>query len=89
MLGDGLQGELGWDGLTEREQAVAARVAIGMTNREIAQEMHLATSTVKSHLSNSMVKLGVTNRTQVALVAIRADTPVVRKMTARVYPEAG
>ena len=38
-----------WDHLTEREQAVVARVAIGMTNREIAQELHLAISTAKSH----------------------------------------
>ena len=85
----GWQGEQGWDGLTEREKAVAARVVIGMTNREIAQEMHLATSTIKAHLSNTMLKLGVANRTQVALVALRADSPAVREMTARVYPETG
>jgi DNA-binding NarL/FixJ family response regulator len=85
----GWQGELGWMALTEREQAVAARVAIGMTNREIAQELHLATSTIKTHLTNTMLKLGVTNRTRVALVALRADSPAVREMTERVYPEAG
>jgi len=76
-----------WDHLTEREQAVVARVAIGMTNREIAQEMHLAISTAKSHLSSAMLKLGVTNRTQAALIALHADSPMVREITARVYPD--
>ena len=75
MVGSvGWQEEQGWDRLTEREKAVVARVATGMTNREIAKEMYLATATVKAHLSRAMSKLGVTNRTQAALIA-PADSP--------------
>jgi DNA-binding NarL/FixJ family response regulator len=83
----GWQEEQGWDRLTEREKAVVARVATGMTNREIAKEMYLATATVKAHLSRAMSKLGVTNRTQAALIAPRQQ-PIFREMTARVSPGA-
>ena len=41
---------------------------MGMTNREIAAEVNLAVTTVKSHLSSIYKKLGVANRTQAAMV---------------------
>ncbi|MFT4167211.1 MAG: response regulator transcription factor [Microlunatus sp.] len=53
--------------LTERERAVAEAVARGLTNAEIASELHLGLATVKTHLININVKLGTTNRVQVAL----------------------
>lgn len=55
-------------GLTDREQAVAERVARGLTNAEIARELHVGLATVKTHLVNINIKLGTTNRVQVALL---------------------
>ena len=54
--------------LTDRERAVAEGVARGWTNAEIARELHLGLATVKTHLININVKLGTTNRVQVALL---------------------
>jgi len=56
--------------LTLREREVLRCVGLGMTNIEIAAELHLARSTVKSHLSSAFVKLGVSNRTQAAVVML-------------------
>lgn len=54
--------------LTERERVVAEGVARGWTNAEIASELHLGLATVKTHLININIKLGTTNRVQVALL---------------------
>ena len=54
--------------LTNREQAVAERVSRGLTNAEIARELHVGLATVKTHLVNINTKLGTTNRVQVALL---------------------
>ncbi|MFG2224857.1 response regulator [Streptomyces sp. NPDC048644] len=56
------------DRLTERERAVAGCVAQGSTNAQIAAELHLSTAGVKLHLSRTLAKLGVGNRTQLALL---------------------
>jgi LuxR family maltose regulon positive regulatory protein len=50
--------------LSERELEVLRRVAAGYSNQEIAQDLVIAVSTVKRHLSNIYGKLGVGNRTQ-------------------------
>ncbi|MFV0257389.1 MAG: response regulator [Acidimicrobiales bacterium] len=55
--------------LTEREEEVLATVARGRTNAEIADELHISLSTVKTHLSSLMTKLGVRNRVEIALWA--------------------
>lgn len=60
------------DRLTEREEQIAAAVATGMTNAEIARQSFLSEATVKTHLTNAMTKLGATNRVQLALVVDRA-----------------
>ena len=49
-------------GLTEREQDVAALVAEGMTNKEIASVLYLTAKTVEYHLGNTFAKLGLANR---------------------------
>jgi DNA-binding NarL/FixJ family response regulator len=59
------------DALTDRERDVLRLVARGAENSEIAQELHLSSSTVKSHLSAIYDKLGVENRVQAAVLAIR------------------
>jgi LuxR family maltose regulon positive regulatory protein len=50
--------------LSERELEVLRLVAAGYTNREIAQELVVAISTIKRHISNIYGKLGTGNRTQ-------------------------
>ena len=57
------------DPLTPREEEVLLAVARGRTNAEIADELHISLSTVKSHLAALMAKLGVRNRVEIALWA--------------------
>ncbi len=56
------------DELTPRERDVALAVAAGASNADIGERLDLSLATVKAHVSRVMVKLGVTNRTQVALL---------------------
>jgi DNA-binding NarL/FixJ family response regulator len=53
--------------LTEREHDVALAVGRGLTNAEIAGELHLSVPTVKAHVSRLFDKLHVTNRVQIAI----------------------
>ena len=57
--------------LTAREREVLALIAQGRANREIARTLVLAEKTVKTHVSNILMKLGVADRTQAALWAVR------------------
>jgi len=57
------------DPLTEREEEVLALVARGRTNVEIAAELFIGLSTVKSHIASLMAKLGARNRVEIALWA--------------------
>ncbi|AGZ41636.1 response regulator [Actinoplanes friuliensis] len=57
--------------LTAREHEVLAAIARGRANREIARELGLAEKTVKTHVSAILTKLGVQDRTQAALHAVR------------------
>lgn len=59
------------DHLTERERDILVLVARGDDNRAIAQQLHLSEKTVANRLSEIFSKLGVSNRTQAALVAIQ------------------
>jgi DNA-binding NarL/FixJ family response regulator len=58
--------------LTTREREVLAEVARGRSNREIARQLGLAEKTVKTHMSAILTKLGVQDRTQAALHAVRS-----------------
>ncbi len=58
-------------GLTDRERQVLRLIASGRSNREIARELHVTEKTVKTHVSNVLLKLGVQDRTQAALYAVR------------------
>jgi predicted ATPase/DNA-binding CsgD family transcriptional regulator len=53
------------DGLTEREREVAALIALGKTNREIARELVLSQRTVEKHAANILSKLALTSRAQI------------------------
>jgi NarL family two-component system response regulator LiaR len=57
--------------LTEREIEVLRLVAKGSSNREIAQELCISENTVKTHVSNILGKLGLEQRTQLVLYAIK------------------
>jgi DNA-binding NarL/FixJ family response regulator len=58
-------------GLTDRELEVLALVGVGLSNAEIADALHVGVTTVKTHVSTAMDKLGLRNRTQAAVVAHR------------------
>jgi DNA-binding NarL/FixJ family response regulator len=65
----------GLDALTAREREVLAELAKGRSNREIARALHVAEKTVKAHVSSVLAKLGVQDRTQAALFAVRHEHP--------------
>jgi len=55
--------------LTAREEEVVQRVSAGRTNAEIADDLHISVSTVKTHLASLTAKLGVRNRVEIAMWA--------------------
>lgn len=57
--------------LTPREQDVMHLVVAGMTNKAIAQQLHISPRTVNFHLDNIYAKLGVNSRTEAAVLAMR------------------
>ena len=63
----------GLDALTSREREVLAELAKGRSNREIARALRVSEKTVKTHVSSVLAKLGVQDRTQAALVAVRRE----------------
>jgi DNA-binding NarL/FixJ family response regulator len=71
LLAAGEPGE-GVAQLTAREREVLAELARGRSNREIARALVVTEKTVKTHVSAILAKLGVQDRTQAALYAVRA-----------------
>ncbi len=59
--------------LTDREEQVLATVARGRTNGEIADELHITLSTVKTHIASLMTKLGARNRVEIAMWAYETN----------------
>ena len=57
------------EALTGREREVAAEVALGHSNADIAAHLYMSEATVKAHLSRVLTKLGAANRVQVAILA--------------------
>lgn len=57
--------------LTERETEILQQMALGKTNQEIADELYLSERTVRTHVTNILAKLGLSNRTQAVLYALR------------------
>lgn len=58
--------------LTEREVEILQQMALGLTNQEIADALVLSERTVRTHVTNILAKLGLSNRTQAVLYALRA-----------------
>jgi DNA-binding NarL/FixJ family response regulator len=63
----------GLDALTIREREVLAELTRGRSNREIARVLQVSEKTVKAHVSSVLAKLGVSDRTQAALLAVRHE----------------
>ena len=63
----------GLDALTSREREVLAELTRGRSNREIARALRISEKTVKTHVSSVLAKLGVQDRTQAALLAVRQE----------------
>jgi NarL family two-component system response regulator LiaR len=58
--------------LTRREHEVLGLIVAGMANKRIARELGLSEKTVKAHVGHVLAKLGVSDRTQAALLAVRS-----------------
>lgn len=69
----------GAPGLTERELEVLRLVGRGASNREIAASLFISEKTAKNHLTHIFEKLGVSDRTQAALYAIRTGLVILDK----------
>jgi DNA-binding CsgD family transcriptional regulator len=54
----------GWNSLTDSELTVVNLIATGVTNRDVATQLHLSLHTVKTHVHNAFAKLGVSSREQ-------------------------
>ena len=59
--------------LTQREGEVLRQLAKGLTNKQIAESLHISDETVKEHVQHILRKIGVVDRTQAALWAIRKE----------------
>jgi DNA-binding NarL/FixJ family response regulator len=57
--------------LTDQERTILELIAEGLTNRQIAERIHLAEKTIKNYVSNVLSKLGMERRTQAAVYAAR------------------
>lgn len=57
--------------LTQRESEVLRQLALGLTNKEIAHALHISYETVKEHVQHILRKVGVSDRTQAAVWAVR------------------
>ena len=68
--------------LSPREREVLARVAEGMTHQDIADRLHMSIHTVKLHIQRILHKLGLPNRTEAAVFAVREGlvSPLPRRL---------
>ncbi|GAB4138589.1 MAG: hypothetical protein Fur0037_04390 [Planctomycetota bacterium] len=71
QLADGAREPVPHRGLTQQELRVLALVGHGMANKEIARTMHVAPSTVRSHLKHLYAKLGVESRAEAIRYALK------------------
>jgi DNA-binding NarL/FixJ family response regulator len=77
--GDGVEGNL--PNLTQQEHRILTLIAEGYNNNEIADTLSVSKNTVKSHVQNVFRKLGVSDRTQAAIFAIRSGLAPIDSST--------
>jgi DNA-binding CsgD family transcriptional regulator len=75
MVKVGEAGDRGWESLTDAELRVTSRVARGMTNRTIAEELYLSPHTVDAHLKHVYLKLDIHSRVELTVLALRHQSP--------------
>jgi DNA-binding CsgD family transcriptional regulator len=63
----------GWDSLTDSELTVVNLIAQGVTNRDVADQLHLSLHTVKNHVHNAFAKLGINSRAQLTQLMRGSD----------------
>ena len=63
----------GWDSLTDSELMVVNLIAQGVTNRDVATQLHLSLHTVKNHVHNAFAKLGINSRAQLTQLMPESD----------------
>jgi DNA-binding CsgD family transcriptional regulator len=63
----------GWDSLTDSELKVVNLIAQGVTNRDVAAQLHLSPNTVKTHIRTAFAKLGINYRAQLAQLMRGSD----------------
>ncbi len=71
VIAQKLAERMGTEQLTHREQDVLEQIVRGKSNKEIGQELDISEATVKTHINSLLGKLGVTDRTQAATVALQ------------------
>jgi len=75
------------ESLTDREQSVLEKMADGLTNREIAQDLDISPNTVKVHVRNIFTKLEVSSRTEATTAAIQKGLLTVPGTTPQPVPD--
>jgi DNA-binding CsgD family transcriptional regulator len=63
----------GWDSLTDSELKIVNLIAQGVTNRDVADQLHLSLHTVKTHVHNAFAKLGINSRAQLTQLLHGSD----------------
>jgi DNA-binding CsgD family transcriptional regulator len=63
----------GWGSLTDSELTVVNLISQGVTNRDVAAQLHLSLHTVKNHVHNAFAKLGINSRAQLAQLMRGSD----------------
>jgi DNA-binding CsgD family transcriptional regulator len=63
----------GWDSLTDAELTVVNLIARGVTNRDVAGQLHLSLHTVKTHVHNAFAKLDINSRAQLTQLTRETD----------------
>jgi DNA-binding NarL/FixJ family response regulator len=61
--------------MTKREREIISLIAEGLSNKEIAQRLNVATYTVKSHVHNILEKLALHSRLQIAMFTHNEEVP--------------
>jgi two-component system nitrate/nitrite response regulator NarL len=75
------------DVLTAREWEVAHFVSVGWSNKEIAQHLNLSEGTVKVHLHKILQKVGIKNRSVLAVIMLQYERHRAQALTERELPE--